>query len=91
MSLIVAVPVFLLISVKNISMLIEMSKYGVISLGTYFLFVMYQFISAAAKDEIKMENVNWFSFDIGHLLGNSAVAFAVHVAVITFLRKNEKQ
>jgi hypothetical protein len=50
LTLLLCLPVYLLISINNISLLIKLSKYAVATLLIYLFFIIYQFIKAVANN-----------------------------------------
>ena len=52
LTLIMVIPFLLLISVKNLNLVVRIAAYGAITIAIYFIFVIYQFIHAAATNSI---------------------------------------
>ena len=85
------IPFLLLISVKNLNLVVRIAAYGAITIAIYFIFVIYQFIHAAATNSIDMDNVELLSLDIGNLAGTCSMALTIHTMVVSFLQPNKNQ
>lgn len=86
LTLILFFPLLLLVSIKNLNLMVKLSEYGSYSALLYFLFVIYKFIAALANGDINLDNITFVSWDIGNLAGTCALAFTIHTMVITFVK-----
>jgi amino acid permease len=86
LTLILFVPLLLLVSIKNLNVMVKLSEYGSYSALLYFLFVVYKFCTALFNGEVNIDNVQLISWDVGNLAGTCALAFTVHTMVITFVK-----
>lgn len=91
LTIILFVPLLWLVSLKKLHVMIKMSEYGAYSAFLYFLFVVYQFLSGAIQGSFNLDNITWFSADIGNLAGTCALAFTIHTMVVTFVKPNQNQ
>lgn len=85
------IPFWFLVSLKNLNFVVKIAAYGAITIVIYFIFVIYQFINAAATNTIDMSQVALFSLDIGNLAGTCSLALTIHTVVVSFLQPNKNQ
>jgi amino acid permease len=90
LSLIMYLPILAATFIKNLSFVIKLASFGIISCFIYSLFLIYQF-SATAVHGIDFSQINWVNTNIGELAGTSAIAFTVHTVVTTIVKSNKKQ
>ena len=76
--------------IKNLSFVIKLASYGVISIVIYFGFILYEFWDSVSLG-IDIDQVTWVSTDIGKLAGTSALAFTIHTVVATVIKSNKFQ
>lgn len=86
LTLILFFPLLLLVSMKNLNLMVKLSEYGSYSALLYFLFVIYKFVAALVNGEVNMDKITFISSDIGNLAGTCALAFTIHTMVITFVK-----
>lgn len=88
LSLIVFLPLLAMTFIKNLTFLIKLTSYGVLSVFIYIIFIFYAFGTSFPIDSDK---IVWISGNIGSLAGTSAVAFTIHTVVATILKANKNQ
>ena len=91
LTLIMIIPFFFLVSLKDLNFVVKIAAYGAVTIVIYFVFVIYQFVYAASTDSIDMSKVQLVSLDIGNLAGTCSMALTIHTMVVSFLQPNKNQ
>ncbi|KRW98791.1 hypothetical protein PPERSA_10562 [Pseudocohnilembus persalinus] len=94
--IVLAIPVFFVISMKDLSFIIKLGQYGVLAVTAYGLYITYLFIYNLSIPDF---SVNWgevklFPTDISSIvlvMGNFGLAFFIHSGINTILANSKDQ
>jgi hypothetical protein len=83
----------LLFCIKDFVLLVKIASYGILSIISYCIFIIYVFAtnmssSDGYREYAKEHPITLFSWDIGSLAGVAALAFTVHVNSASVIRCN---
>lgn len=89
MSLVSLLPLLAMTFIKDISLLIRLTALGVVSVGIYMVFILYEFFSTIGS--VSFDKLIFFSSNLGDLAGTCAIAFTIHTVVNPILKANANQ
>jgi hypothetical protein len=89
LSLLLCYPLMKVVSLKNLTLLIQIAKYGSASIFVYAIYITAQFFVAWSNDEIVLDNLTWFSWSSLAQAGTFTLALNLHTIVITFTKSNQ--
>lgn len=72
--------------------IVKIGRVGAISIYAYLVLILYLFIENAANDRINHDSVktlDLFTPNVANILGNFAMAFAVHNAITELMSNNK--
>lgn len=90
LSLIMFIPLLAIIFIKNLTFLIRLTSFGVISVIVYIAFIGFQF-GTTIYDGFDWNDLPLLKTDIGTLTGTCAVAFTIHTMVNPIMKANHDQ
>ena len=78
-----------MIFIKNLTILIRLTSFGILSVIVYVGFIFFEFFSI--YETIKIDDIPLFKSDIGNLAGTCAIAFTVHTIINPIMKVNRNQ
>lgn len=90
------IPIFLLCSMKELTFIIKLAKYGISAVVTYFVFIFYIFFVNITSENFSKKwhdpdtGMQLFTKNFGELAGALALAFFGHNVVNAIVANNEK-
>lgn len=89
MSLLSLLPLLAMTFIKDISLLIRLTALGVVSVGIYMIFILYEFFGSVG--DVNFNDLPLFSTNFGDLAGTCAIAFTIHTVVNPIMKANSDQ
>jgi sodium-coupled neutral amino acid transporter 9 len=83
-AIILIVPLFFIFCMKELTGIIKLAKFGVISVLLYGLFILYSFIDNLQSGRVAAKwdsDLKYFSNDVAGVAGSFALAFFIHNCV----------
>ena len=82
---------FIMFHLEDLSIILKIGQYGVVSIGLFLIFIIYKGAENISKGNVNLDNVKIITPDFATLCGVFSLSFMCHNVIIPVMRNNIQQ